>query len=62
MCSSSPVRESYQVVRSFRSIGIWTGVPLDISVTPEDVALGTGGAAVLLQTDAIGPIIAAAAL
>ena len=56
------VLRDYQVVRSFRSVGIWTGAPLDIAVAPEDVALGTGGAAVLLQTDAIGPIIAAAAL
>jgi hypothetical protein len=60
--NSGRVLTDYQVVRSFRSIGIWTGVPLDISVAPEDVALRTGGAAVLLQTDAIGPIIAAAVL
>jgi len=56
------VLKDYQVVRSFRGIGTWTGASLDISVAPKDATLGTGGAAVLLQIEGIGPIIAAAAL
>src|SRR5438876_258916 len=54
------VLNDYQVVRSFRGIGTWTGASLDISVAPKDATLGTGGAAVLLQIEGIGPIIAAA--
>ena len=54
--------KDYQVVRSFIGIGSWTGAPLDIAVEAKDVALGTGGTAVLLQTNGVGPIIAAAAL
>ncbi|MGH6804078.1 MAG: DUF1223 domain-containing protein [Methyloceanibacter sp.] len=54
--------KDYQVVRSFRPIGSWTGAPLDIVVPAKDLTLGTGGVAVLLQTNGVGPIIAATTL
>jgi hypothetical protein len=54
--------KDYQVVRGFRSIGTWTGASLDISVAPKDAVMGTGGVAVLLQIDGVGPIVAAAVL
>jgi hypothetical protein len=53
------VLKDYQVVRSWRNIGIWTGAPLDIAMPPNDLTAGTGGMAVLLQTNGVGPIIAA---
>jgi len=54
--------KDYQVVRSFRAIGVWSGGPQDIALGPEGVAWGNSGAAVLLQTGGSGPIIAAAIL
>lgn len=54
--------KDYQVVRSFRDIGTWTGAPLDISIAPKDVATGTAGVGVLPQTGGIGQIIAATSL
>ena len=54
--------KDYQVVRSLRGIGTWTGAPLDISVAPKDVTSSTGGVAILVETGGIGPIIAATSL
>ena len=50
----------YQIVRSFHSIGTWNGAPLDLDLAA-DSATGDG-AAILLQTNNTGPIIAAATL
>ena len=54
--------KDYQVVRSLRGIGTWTGAPLDIAVAAKDITFGTGGVAVLVQTGGVGPIIAATSL
>jgi hypothetical protein len=54
---------NYQIVRSIRSIGSWSGEALDVTLAPGDLAgLGDAGVAVLLQTDGTGPIIAATML
>ena len=50
----------YQIVRSMRAVGTWNGTPLDL-----DVAAGSARgdhAALLLQIDGTGPIVAATAL
>lgn len=49
----------YNVVRSLRQIGTWTGAALDLTV-PADFASGDGGIAVLVQQGGGGSILAAA--
>ncbi len=49
-----------QVVRSFAAVGQWTGAALDLDL-PAAAASGDG-AAVLVQTEGTGPIVAATAL
>ena len=54
--------KEYQIVRSCRSIGTWTGQPLDLSI-PAGEASGDGGVALLLQQGGgSGRIIGAALL
>ncbi len=51
----------YQAVRSFRRLGAWAGWSEELIVPPEEAkSLGDFGAAVLLQLDGNGPILAAA--
>jgi hypothetical protein len=53
----------YQVVRSFRELGAWTGAPVEFAYSAKDPDdPGDGGCAVLVQRDGTGPIIAAAML
>ncbi len=50
----------YQVVRTLREIGSWTGAPLEFSVDLEKSGPGDGGCAILVQgEDGAGPILAA---
>ena len=54
------------IVRHFESLGIWKGQMLDLSGGPDQVAEYAGrpdqDMAVLVQTDGVGPILAAARL
>ena len=51
----------YQVVRSFREIGTWTGAALDLDLAA-NAAAGDGSVAVLVQLHGTGRIVGAAAL
>jgi len=51
----------YQIVRSFRDIGSWSGAALDLTLT-ENATQGDGGIAVLVQLGGTGRIIGAALL
>jgi hypothetical protein len=54
---------NYHIVRHFESLGTWKGQMLDFSVGPDVVAEYAGkpdqDMAVLVQTDGVGPILAA---
>ena len=54
---------NYHIVRHFESLGTWKGQMLDLSVAPEVVAEYAGrpdqDMAVLVQTEGVGPILAA---
>lgn len=54
----------YQVVRSIRSVGTWTGKPAEVPCGTVSTASSAtpSGTAVLLQTEGPGPILAAAVL
>ncbi len=57
------VAADYQAVRSYRRLGAWPGRAMELVVPPAEAeTLGSGGAAVLLQSDGTGPILAAARL
>jgi len=51
----------YQVVRSFREIGTWTGAAVDLDLAA-NAAAGDGSVAVLVQLHGTGRIVGAAAL
>lgn len=57
---------NYHIVRHFESLGTWKGTMLDLSVGPDEVEEYAGlpdqDLAVLLQTDGVGPILAAVRL
>lgn len=53
--------KDYHVVRSFREIGTWTGVAVDLDVAA-NAAAGDGSVAVLVQLHGTGRIVGAAAL
>jgi len=54
---------NYHIVRHFESLGTWKGQSLDLSVAPEVVEEYAGrpdqDVAVLVQTEGVGPILAA---
>ena len=53
----------YQVVCNYRRLAAWSGRALEAVVPPDEAReLGTGGAAVLLQLNGQGPILAAVRL
>jgi hypothetical protein len=51
----------YQVVRSFREVGTWTGAAVDLDLAA-NAAAGDGSVAVLVQLHGTGRIVGAAAL
>lgn len=57
---------NYHIVRHFESLGTWKGTMLDLSIGPDEVDEYAGRSdqdmAVLLQTDGVGPILAAVRL
>jgi hypothetical protein len=54
---------NYHIVRHFESLGTWKGQILDLTIGPDEVAEYAGkpdqDMAVLVQTDGVGPILAA---
>ena len=54
---------NYHIVRHFESLGTWKGQMLDLTVGPDEVAEYAGrpdqDMAVLVQTEGVGPILAA---
>lgn len=54
---------NYHIVRHFESLGMWKGQTLEFSVGPDEVAEYAGrpdqDIAVLVQTEGVGPILAA---
>jgi hypothetical protein len=54
--------KDYNVVRAWRRLGEWTGEAVELPIDIDSAAITTGGYAVILQADPVGPVLGAAVL